>query len=133
MHLKDSLDLLVKVGTRVDSIWNFSVSLNTVTIGWIFLIARNQGGLASEMRLVVTLVYLVALSMSLFALLKEYGLFLALVDEAKGSEGEDGPLKQELASLSYRYRKQIAWCVHLFYAAIVILLVWTEWLFSYPK
>lgn len=133
MLLKDSLDLLVKVGTRVDAIWTFSVSLNTVTIGWIFLIARNQTSLASGMRLVVTLVYLVALLMSLFALLKEYGPFLALVEEAKRSESEDGPLKEEVSSLSYPYRKPIAWCVHLFYAAIVVLLVWSKWLFQYPS
>lgn len=123
---KDSLDLLIKVGARVDAIWSFSVTLTTVAIGWVFLMSKDaQAPPPFGTRVAVMGVYLVALAMNVVALLKEYRMFLALVAEvvadvkALGESSKPSPMQSELAGLSYPKRGLLAYLVHLLYAGAV--------------
>lgn len=123
LSLRDMADLLFAARERIDFYWNFYVIVVIAVIGWLL---TKKKALTLPVKVLVTLVFLVAASMNLLGLYGAYAIAEALrVDLLRASIA--APLTETrlvLESHSYLAHRAAALWTHIGVALVIVLTVW---------
>ena len=121
--VQDVADLLLSARGRIDFYWNFYLAVVVAVIGW--LVSRKLA-LTTSLKLLVTLVYLVAATLNLMGLYSAYTLAEALRLDLLAIEAsaELSNTSALLDRFSYLPLRRVAVLVHLLVAAAVLAVVW---------
>lgn len=121
--VKDVADLLFAARERIDFHWNFYVVIAIAVIGWLVSLKK---ALTLPMKVMVSVAYVVAATMNLFALYGAYtfaeALRADLLRMAAGSPLAD--TRFLLEEHSYLRQRLVAFWVHLAIAIPVLLAIW---------
>lgn len=131
LSLRDIADLLFAARERIDFYWNFYVIVVIAVIGWLI---TKKKPLTLGVKILVTVVFLIAASMNLLGLYGAYAIAEALrVDLLRVSAAT--PLtatRQVLENHSYLAHRTAALWTHIGVALIILLTVWFASLFERP-
>jgi hypothetical protein len=123
MTIKDIADLLFAARERVDFYWNFYVVVVIAVIGWLVSLKKT---LTPSMKLLVSVVFVIAAATNLLGLYSSYtfaeALRTDLVRMAATTTLSDTHLFLE--QHSYLPQRLAAICIHLAVGATILLVVW---------
>lgn len=123
MSIKDVADLLFAARERIDFYWNFYVVVVIAVIGWLVSLKKT---LTRSMKVLVSVVYVVAAATNLLGLYSSYtfaeALRADLVRMAATTPLSDTHLYLE--QHSYLPQRLAALGVHLAVGATILLVVW---------
>ena len=121
--IKEVADLLFAARERIDFYWNFYVVVVVAVIGWLVSLKKT---LTPSMKVLVTLVYLIAAGTNLMGLYSSYTFAEALrIDLLRMAA--DTPLtgtRVILEQHSYLPQRLAAFWIHLVVGATILLVVW---------
>ncbi len=121
--IKDVADLLFAARARIDFYWNFHVVVVIAVIGWLFSLKKK---LTLSMKVLVSVVYLIASAANLLGLYGSYTFAEALRTDLLRMAATT-PLTDTLRILeqhSYLSHRLVAFWVHLAIGAPLLLIVW---------
>jgi hypothetical protein len=123
ISLKDVADLLFSARGRIDFYWNFHVVVVIAVIGWLVTHKRT---LTVPIKLLVSVVYLIAAATNLAGLYGSYTFAEALRTDLVRMAA-NSPLTETRSLLeqhSYLAHRLAAFWIHLVLAAAILLVVW---------
>jgi hypothetical protein len=123
MSVNDLADLLIAARGRVDFYWNFYAVMVIAIIGWLVSPKRH---FTVSMKLLVTVVYVLASSMNLLGLYSSYSLAEALRTDLVRAAA-DSPLANTrilLEQHSFELHRTAALGIHLVLAATIVFGIW---------
>jgi hypothetical protein len=123
MTVKDVADLLFAARERIDFYWNFYVVVVIAVIGWLVSLKKT---LTRSMKLLVSVVYVIAAATNLLGLYSSYTLAEALRTDLVGMTATT-PLTGThlfLDQHSYLSQRLTAICIHVAIGAAILLVVW---------
>ena len=121
--LKDVADLLFAARGRIDFYWNFHVVVVIAVIGW--LVTQKQR-LTAPIKLLVSVLYLIAAAANLAGLYGSYSFAEALRNDLLRMTAAS-PLNETrllLEQQSYLAHRLAAFWIHLALATAILLVVW---------
>jgi hypothetical protein len=121
--LKDVADLLFAARGRIDFYWNFHVVVVIAVIGWL---VTNKQRLTVSIKILVSLVYLIAAATNLAGLYGSYTFAEALRSDLLRMAATS-PLIETRSLLeqhSYLNHRLAAFWIHLILATAILLVVW---------
>lgn len=123
ISVKDVADLLLAARGRVDFYWNFYVAVIIAVVGW--LVSRKRP-LTRSMKLLVSIVYLIAATMNFLGLYNAYTFAEALRSDLLRMEGPTALADTRLLLEQHTYLPQrlVAFWIHLAIGVTVLLVVW---------
>jgi hypothetical protein len=129
MELTDALKAYSESEKRITHFWGVSTSLTVIVIGGLLTVFKDEVHLDIGPKLIVYLVYAIAHVASMFALLAEYKIFVALAEVCEDMARASGTqvLGDALKGWSYRARKMITIAIHAAYELLVLLLILMYW------
>jgi len=123
MSIKDVADLLFAARERIDFYWNFYVVVVIAVIGWLVSLKKT---LTPSMKVLVSVVYVIAATTNLLGLYSSYtfaeALRADLVRMAATTPLTDTHLYLE--QHSYLPQRLAAICVHIAVGATILFVVW---------
>ena len=131
MTIKDVADLLFAARERIDFYWNFYVVVVIAVIGWLVSLKKT---LTRSMKVLVSVVYVIAAATNLLGLYSSYtfaeALRTDLVRMAATTPLSDTHLYLE--QHTYLPQRLAAICIHLVVGVTILLVVWLAQ-FSEPE
>jgi len=123
MTIKDVADLLFAARERVDFYWHFYVVVGIAVIGWLVSLKKT---LTPSMKLLVSVVYVIAAATNLLGLYSSYtfaeALRTDLVRMAATTPLSDTHLFLE--QHTYLPQRLAAICIHVVVGVSILLVVW---------
>jgi hypothetical protein len=123
ISLKDIADLLIKASERVDFYWNFLAVILIALVGWLIAL---KNPLTREMKVLVTVTYLLAAGMNLLGLYSSYTFAEALRLDLLSLPGSEvlRASREVLDAHSFAAQRLMACWVHGIIAASVLGVLW---------
>lgn len=125
MELKDIVQLFITVTTRVDFYWNFYVVTLLALIGWMF---STKKPMTTHLKLLITVGYIVFVSMNLVGLWGSYTFAEALRNDLLSTTNlkpdEFKNTRVVLAESSFLAQRSVTLVIHAIVGAVVLLTVW---------
>ena len=122
---KEVADMFVKATERIDFYWNFGLVFLTALIGWLISLKKPLTGL---MKVLVSIVYIIAALMNILGLYESYTFAEALrVDLLRVASDYPQFLPNTRAALdarSFLPQRAIAIAIHVVVGAGVLVVVW---------
>jgi hypothetical protein len=123
MTIKDVADLLFAARERIDFYWNFYVVVVIAVIGWLVSLKKT---LTPSMKLLVSVVYVIAAATNLLGLYSSYtfaeALRADLIQVAATTSLTDTHVYLE--QHSYLPQRLAAICIHLAVGTTILFVVW---------
>jgi hypothetical protein len=123
MSIKDVADLLFAARERVDFYWNFYVVVGIAVIGWLVSLKKT---LTLSMKLLVSVVYVIAAGTNLLGLYSSYTFAEALRTDLVRMAATT-PLSNThllLEQHTYLPQRLAAICIHVVVGVTILLVVW---------
>lgn len=123
ISVKEIADLLLAARGRIDFYWNFYLAVVVAVVGWLL---SRRAGLTRPLKLLVSIIYLVADTMNLAGLYGAYTLAEALRTDLLRHAGTAAlaDTRLLLEGHSFLAQRPVAIAVHLVVATTVVLAVW---------
>jgi hypothetical protein len=123
MTVKDVIELLFAARERIDFYWNFYVVIGIAVVGWLVTLKKS---LTLPMKILVSLVYVIASTMNFLGLYSSYtfaeGLrtdLLNMIDPASLAD-----TRLILEQHSYLTQRMAALTIHLAVGATILFVIW---------
>lgn len=120
-------DSALSIGNRINSYWQFFVSLNVVVVGWVLALDRS---LSLDVKLVIVGTYAMALIINFAALAREYKLLAAVVAElklrAKEEELRSSVLREFLSDVNFRQSAFLAVFLQTAFVGLVLYVIFVH-------
>lgn len=125
--IKDLIEVIDKLDSRVASYWNFYTVIVVALIGWLI---SSEITFSSSQVLLVTIVCLVFFLTNFYAMRAATKRVIAVESElnalAKKTEFESTLLKKELSHSSKTSQLISSWVLHISVDIIVLIAIWTR-------
>ena len=121
MDTFELFEILIQTGQKLDSLWEFFVTIHVAIIGALFIFHQ----MIFSQKIITTFAYLTFTGINLRAKIEEYELYVASLKDLKGLDlSGTAHLAEFVSQYELNDRIMISWLVHGISLLILLYLVW---------